>query len=76
VILTSGKRYRAYIRLGFFEQAASNETVRGKLEDAGFCFVAVGGRGRDRVAEGTWGQSTQDVELPEQVIADTVQEVA
>jgi hypothetical protein len=34
--LINGAQYRAIIRLGFFEQVASNTTVASKLSDAGF----------------------------------------
>jgi hypothetical protein len=34
-----GKRYRATISLGFFERFASNDTIAGKLRDAGFYEV-------------------------------------
>ncbi len=73
--LEQGGRYYAPIRLGLFEQVASNDTIRGKLEEAGFCAVAVGGGGRDRFAEGTWGRPTQDVELPDQIVVNGVRKI-
>ncbi len=73
MILTQGQRYKARLRLGFFEGIASNDTVREKLEDAGFCDVAVGGSGRDRTVEGTWSGATMDVDLPDQIVSSTVE---
>ncbi len=65
--LVQGQRYRAKIRLGMFESIVGNDTVREKLEEAGFVAVAVSGSGRDRVAEGEWGGVTQDAGLPDHV---------
>ncbi len=75
MILEQGVRYYAPIRLGMFEQIASNESIRGKLEEAGFGDVAVGGDGRNRFAEGTWGRPTADVELPDQIVASGVRRI-
>jgi hypothetical protein len=63
----SGKRYRARIRLGFFEGVASNRTIADKLEEAGFVNVVVTGGGRDRVAEGTWPGATTSADMPDQI---------
>ncbi len=76
MILTQGARYRAAIRLGFFAGMASNDTIRGKLEEAGFVDVAVGGSGRDRTAEGVWGGVSQDVELPDEIVSSSVARLA
>jgi predicted ABC-class ATPase len=70
--LTKGARYHARIRLGLFEQVAGNRAIRERLEDAGFVGVTVVGSGRDREADGVWGRLTQDVTLPEQVVASSV----
>ncbi len=71
--LVEGLRYRARIHLGMFEQVASNESIRERLEGAGFMNVAVGGSGHDRFAEGTWGWPSQDVDLPSEIVADSVE---
>ena len=71
--LVEGLRYRARIHLGVFEQVASNAAIRERLEGAGFMNVAVGGSGRDRTAEGTWGWPTQDADLPDQIVAASVE---
>lgn len=65
--LSTGKRYRAKLSLGFFERMASNETIRDKLRDAGFYDVQVTGDGGERQAIGTWGGATQNADLPSQV---------
>lgn len=62
-----GKRYRATIRLGMFEQVASNTTIMGKLVDAGFSEVKVWGSGRDRFAEARWQSATRSAALPDQI---------
>lgn len=69
-----GKRYRAKIRLGFFEGIASNNTIAEKLKNAGFSDVQVWGSGRDRFADGTWLGDTATSDLPDQV--KEVEEVA
>ena len=70
--VTTGTRYRAAIRLGFFEQVASNDTIATKLLDAGFVGVTVLGSGRDRVAIGEWGGAPQTADLPDQITTVTV----
>ncbi len=70
MILESGKRYRATIRLGFFESMASSAQIAEKLSDAGFDEVEVwqpASSARDRLARGKWAGETKDVELPPQV---------
>lgn len=73
--LYAGHRYSAAIRLGFFERLISNDTIAGKLMDAGFVRVSVVGSGRDRVATATWFKPDQDVDLPDQIVPSTVQDV-
>lgn len=75
MVLTQGTRYRARIRLGLFEQIASNDAIREKLEEAGFTAVGVGGSGRDRYAEGTWDLQTQNADLPDQVVSSSVEAI-
>ena len=67
MILSTGTRYTATLRLGVFEQVASNDMVASKLTDAGFVSVTVWGSGRDRFATGEWGGATQEATLPDQV---------
>ena len=61
------KRYRAGIRLSFFEAVASNDRIAEELQKLGLNHVTVSGSGRDRVAEGTWPQSDATVELPDRI---------
>ena len=70
--VTTGTRYRAKIRLGFFEQVASNDAIAARLSDAGFVNVSVLGSGRDRFADGEWGGATKSAELPDQIQTVTV----
>jgi hypothetical protein len=63
-----GRRYRATIRLGLFEQLADNETIAGQLRAAGFTDVAVRGRGATRTAEALWPNNDASAPLPPQVI--------
>ena len=68
--LQTGSRYRATLRLGWLEGAASNGTIASKLTDAGFTDVEVwqpGDSARDRMARGEWGGASQTVDLPEQI---------
>jgi len=67
ITIETGRRYRATIRLGFFEGMASNDTIAGKLLDAGFVNVTVHGSGRDRFADGEWSGATQNADLPDQI---------
>lgn len=60
------------MRLGFFEQVASNGAIVDKLLDAGFVNVLVLGAGRDRWADGEWAGDARDVELPEQITKVTI----
>ena len=63
----TGKLYRATIRLGLFEQVASNDDVAAKLRDAGFVGVTVTGSGRTRFADGEWGGATTTAELDDHI---------
>jgi hypothetical protein len=49
-----GKRYRAHVRLGIFEQIVSDTVLAEKFATAGFSNVQVVGEGRERWAFGTW----------------------
>ena len=49
-----GRRYRARIELGLFEQVASNDMIAERLREAGFAEVNVTGDGRTREAEALW----------------------
>ena len=62
-----GKRYRAKIKLGFFEKMASNVTIANKLHDAGFAEVQVFGSGSERIAEATWPRADVTEEMPDQI---------
>lgn len=63
-----GKRYRAEIRLGLFEQVASNATIAEKLQAVGLTNVSVTGSGRERWAFGFWPGGDITIELPEQIV--------
>lgn len=67
MILTKGTRYTATVTLSGLESLAGNDTIKRKLEDAGFSNVLVGGNGKVREASGTWGGETREVVLPKQV---------
>ena len=62
-----GKRYRANISLGFIERWASNETIAGKLREAGFSEITVTGAGGSRTAEALWSGPDTTAEMPEQL---------
>ena len=66
-----GRRYRATIHLGFWEQVASNVQVAEKLQAAGFVDVDVRGSGHDRLAEGTWPGADTTAEVPDEVTGVT-----
>lgn len=55
------------ISLGFVEQVASNELIKGKLLQAGFTEVSVSGTGRSREASALWSGESGTGELPSQV---------
>lgn len=65
--VTTGKRYKATISLGFFEKLASNDTIKQKLLDAGLTDVTVTGSGGSRTAVGT-STYTGEVDLPSQIV--------
>jgi hypothetical protein len=62
-----GKRYRANISLGFIERWASNETIAGKLREAGFSEITVTGSGGSRTAEALWPGPDTTAEMPAQL---------
>jgi hypothetical protein len=62
-----GKRYRATIRLGLFQSAASNEMVADKFREAGFADVVVSGSGGTRIAQGSWPHADRSAEIPDEV---------
>jgi len=62
-----GKRYRATIKLGLIQSAASNEMVAAKFREAGFTDVVVIGSGRTRFAQGTWPHPDTSAEIPREV---------
>jgi hypothetical protein len=66
-----GRRYRAIISLGFFEQIASNDTIAGMLTDAGFADVVVSGSGGRRVAEAVWPGDDATADMPSQIVSAT-----
>jgi hypothetical protein len=67
VLLEKDVRYRAIIKLGFFEKIATNETILDELQEYGFVEVTVWGSDSDRTAEGRWPGDTRDVGLPSQI---------
>ena len=62
-----GRAYRATISLGLIERFASNETIPGKLHDAGFVDVKVTGSGATRIAEARWPAPDATAEIPSQI---------
>ena len=62
-----GRRYRAHVRLGFFEKLASNAAVAEKFKAAGFAHVEVVGEGAERWAFGTWTGPDATAELPSEI---------
>jgi hypothetical protein len=64
-----GRRYRATIVLGFFEQVASNDTIAAMLGDAGFSDVAVSGSGSRRSAEALWAGDDTTADMPSQIVS-------
>jgi len=63
-----GKRYRATLSLGWLDRWASNETIAGKLRDAGFSEVKVEGSGGNRKAEALWPGPDTTAEMPSQIV--------
>ena len=67
-----GKRYKAQISLGFFEQqVATNEMISGMFQKAGFADVTVSGNGAIRFAEGRWSGADTLAEMPSQIVSAT-----
>ena len=66
-----GKRYKAQISLGFFEQVASNEMIAGMFEKAGFADVTVTGSGAVRYGEARWAGADAAAEMPSQIVSAT-----
>ena len=62
-----GRRYRAFINLGWLEQIASNDMIANELESAGFAEVSVTGSGRERIAEAVWPHADASADVPSQV---------
>ena len=73
ITVTEGRWYTADIKLNFVQKAASNDTVKGKLEAMGFKRVTVTGSGGRRTAKGKWMGRTTTVPMPSQV--SNVQEI-
>jgi len=65
----TGRRYKAIISLGFFEQMASNDMIAEKLEEAGFKSVKVTGNGATREAEAVWSGQDTTAEMPPQLVS-------
>lgn len=59
-----GKRYRATLKVPF---VISNAYISGRLTQVGFTSVRCTGKGRTRIAEGTWPRPDQSADLPSQV---------
>ena len=70
-----GKRYRATITLGLFQGLASNKTVAGKFQEAGFTEVEVSGSGRNRLGRGLWPHADASAEVPPEITSVTEIEV-
>ena len=66
-----GKKYKAQISLGFFEQVASNEMIAGMFAKAGFTDVTVTGSGGIRYGEGRWAGADATAEMPPQIVSAT-----
>ena len=62
-----GKRYKAVISLGFFEQMASNDMIAEKLQEVGFADVVVSGSGGTREAIARWTGADTSAEMPPQL---------
>lgn len=73
MMLEQGQRYRAKIKLGFFESKAPDTTLRAeiakRIEAAGFEGVLVWGAGSDWWADGTWASANTYGALPERVVS-------
>lgn len=65
--VSKGKRYKAVIKLGSFEQLAPNSLIAEKLAAAGFANVSVAGYGATRTAQATWPGADVTAEIPPEV---------
>lgn len=65
----TGRRYKAMISLGFFEQMASNDMIADKLEEVGFTDVTVSGNGAKREALALWTGPDTTAEMPPQLVS-------
>ncbi len=63
-----GARYRAKLKLGLDEIGYDNDTLRTFGYTIGLRDVSVTGGGTVRRVVGTWGASTQTLELPSQIV--------
>ena len=63
-----GRRYRATIKLTGLKRLASNETIAGVLQGAGFAEVSVEGSGGTRYAEALWPKADATAEIPPEVV--------
>jgi len=66
--LEQGAFYNAELKLNWIEQTASNSTVANKFKDVGFTDVTCTGSKGFRSVAGRWPGTTQEVELPKQVV--------
>lgn len=71
-----GRRYRATISLGLLESFAPNDTIAGRLSEAGFDEIEIIGSGATRHAEARWPHDDATAELPAQIRDVTEIEVA
>jgi hypothetical protein len=62
-----GKRYRATIKLTGLKRLASNETIAGVLQGAGFAEVRVEGSGGTRYADALWPKADVTADIPPEV---------
>jgi hypothetical protein len=62
-----GTRYRATIRLGFFQSVASNQQVADKFTEVGFTEVNVTGNGRNRTGTALWPRPDASAEVPDEI---------
>jgi len=68
-----GRRYRATVRLSFFQSVASNERVAEEFRKVGFSDVVATGSGRNRLVEGSWLKEDKSGDIPDQV--DKIREI-
>jgi len=62
-----GRRYRATTQLTGLKRLASNATVAGVLQGAGFTEVSVEGSGGTRYAEALWPKADATAVIPQEV---------